>query len=188
MRLRLAASLAALFAAPALAQDQPAVVVPSPPAIVAAPLSAPAAPAAPAAPPPPGLVETPAPPAALPGASGTPAIIPAVPAAPDAAPPAANIWLPGKTATLGVLNQVDGSTVEIFIPAGGQATAGDLTISVQACVSRPPDELPDAAVFLTVQNSTGGGAPLYRGWMVRSTPGASVVGDGSETFRVINCG
>jgi hypothetical protein len=28
---------------------------------------------------------------------------------------------------------------------------------------------------------------LYKGWMVRSTPGATVVGDAGETFRVVDC-
>jgi hypothetical protein len=63
---------------------------------------------------------------------------------------------------------------------------------VQSCVSRPPDQLPDIAVYLTVQNSSsqssaGNAVPLYRGWVVRSTPGATVVGDGGVAFRVIGC-
>ena len=106
---------------------------------------------------------------------------------PDIAPPTPNKWVPGKTAMLGVLNEVDGSTSTVSIPVGGQAKVGNLTVSVQACMIRPPDELPDAAIFLTVQTGDNSAAPLYRGWMLRSAPGATVVGDASETFRAINC-
>jgi len=113
----------------------------------------------------------------------------AVPAAqPDAAPVQPNNWVSGHTAVLGLLNKVDGSTSQLSIPVGGQSTVGDLQVSVQACSSRPEGQLPDDAVFLTVQPADDSGAtPIYRGWMVRSAPGATVVGDAGETFRIINC-
>lgn len=106
----------------------------------------------------------------------------------DVPPVQANDWVQGKTAVLGVLNKVDGSTSTLTIPVGGQATAGDLTISVQACVSRPPGQLPDSAIFLTLQSkSQQDGGSIYRGWMVRSAPGATDVGNAGEAFRVITC-
>lgn len=112
----------------------------------------------------------------------------AQPPAQDQPPQPANDWVPGKTAILGVLNKVDGSTSTLTIPVGGQATAGDLTVSVQACVSRPPGQLPDAAIFLTLQpNDAQSGPPVYRGWMVRSTPGATDAGNAGQAFRVITC-
>jgi hypothetical protein len=96
--------------------------------------------------------------------------------------------VPGKTAELGVLDKIDGSVTTITIPVGGQANLGDLQISVLACVTRPPDEIPDAAIFLAAQSATDHSQPpLYRGWIIRSAPGAAVVGDASETFRVITC-
>jgi hypothetical protein len=100
----------------------------------------------------------------------------------------ANTWLPGNSATLGVLDKVNGSTSQVTIAVGSQTNVGDLQVSVQSCVSRPSGELPDAAVYLSVQSTAGdAGAPLFRGWMVRSNPGATVVGDASETFRVVGC-
>jgi hypothetical protein len=114
---------------------------------------------------------------------------PASPPAPDVAPVPQNVWVPGTRATIGVLDKVDGSTDQISIAVGAAAQKiGDLEISVQSCVNRPPDQIPDTAIFLTVQNpADDAGAPLYRGWMVRSMPGAAVVGDAGETFRVIGC-
>jgi len=183
--LRAAASLACLFGACAWAQDQTTVVPPAPP-IVSAPI-APTAPVAPAAPPPPGLVQTPVPPDNTDTGQTATTAPPAAPAAPDVAPVPDNTWLPGKTATLGVLDEVDGGATQLDIPVGGQAAAGDLQISVQACVSRPAGDIPDTAIYITVQASANAATPLFRGWMVRSTPGATVVGDAGETFRVIGC-
>jgi hypothetical protein len=97
--------------------------------------------------------------------------------------------VPGHTAVIGVLNEVDGSTAEITLPVGGSPVkTGDALVSVQACATRPPQELPDTAVFLTVQPAADtSAAPLFRGWMLRSAPGATVVGNAAESFRVIRC-
>ncbi|MDE1884246.1 MAG: DUF2155 domain-containing protein [Rhodospirillales bacterium] len=123
----------------------------------------------------------------LPPAGNTPEATAAA-APPDVAPVPANVWVPGKTAELGVLNKIDGSTSKLTIPVGGQATAGDLTVSVQACVMRPPGALPDSAAFITLQpDASQGSTPVYRGWMVHSAPGATDAGDAGEAFRVITC-
>ncbi len=164
---------------PAQAQAQSQMLPGAPPtqSAAAAPPSAPAQPAA--APAQPGA-SAPAPAAQAANAQ---------PAAPDAAPMPPNDWTPGHTAMLGVLNEVDGSTSQVSVPVGGQpAKAGDVLVSVQACATRPPQELPDTAVFLTVQPAgDNSAAPLYRGWMLHSAPGASVVGNAAESFRVISC-
>ena len=118
------------------------------------------------------------------------ATAPAVRRPPDTMPVIPNDWVPGTMATLGVLNEVDGGTSQVTIPVGGQSQVGDLQVSVQACDMRPPTQLPDTAIFLTVTQAGSDGTSsttLYRGWMLRSEPGATVVGDGSETFRVVGC-
>lgn len=117
--------------------------------------------------------------------STTPAALPEN----DVAPVQENSWVYGHTAELGVLNKVDGSTETITVPVGGQVTSGDLMVSVQACVMRPPGELPNAAVYLTLlpikaDDST---APVYKGWIVKSVPGAANSENADEAFRVINC-
>lgn len=191
----------------------PTVVVPPPPAVVAAPPTPVQAPTQAPPAPPPGLVQTPLPPpdsdtnadngdqttqmqavspAAPPPVAGNaaPASSTATAAAPaqDVPPTPPNNWVPGKTAELGVLDKVDGGTRTLTIPVGGQATVGDLTVSVQACVTRPPGQLPDSAVFLTLQpKGAQDGAPVYRGWMVHSAPGATDAGNAGEAFRVITC-
>ena len=166
-------------------QAQNSVVIPPAPAIVSAPLANPAPAPSVAHAPPPGLVQTPSP-AAQEADTARPDT--AAPAMADTAPAIPNNWATGTTALLGVLDKVDGSTSQVSIPVGGQANVGDLQLSVQSCVSRPSGQLPDAAIFLTVQTLADmAGPPLFRGWMVRSTPGATVVGDAGETFRVMGC-
>ncbi|HVE23020.1 MAG TPA: DUF2155 domain-containing protein [Acidocella sp.] len=189
-----------IVAAPPAPVTPAAPVAPPPPGLVQTPVPPPAAVPAP-------VPSTPAPETAVPGMGPTPA--PSVPGAPagaapgttattgapaaspppDALPVIPNDWVPGTKVTLGVLNEVDGGTSEVSIPVGGQSQIGDLQVSVQACDTRPPTELPDAAIFLTVTQEAGSnaGATLYRGWMLRSEPGATVVGDASETFRVVGC-
>ncbi len=215
MRLFVLASAATFIGGAALAQTllgqsqpgQNVIAVPLAPPVIAAPPSASPAPVAAQPPePPPGLVQTPLPSptsanvgnadngastdatqaqAVSPDAGAS---APAQPTAPDIAPTPANNWVPGKTAELGVLNKVEGSTKTLTIPVGGQASAGDLTVSVQACVTRPPGTLPDSAVFVTLQsNAPEGGGQVYRGWMVHSAPGATDVGDADDAFRVIAC-
>jgi hypothetical protein len=176
--------------------DSDAIAVPPAPPIVAAPPAAIEPIPVPAAPPP-GLV--PATPPADIDTGATQAQTPAdnsggqgqaqnQSTAPDIVPVPPNTWLPGKTAQIGVLDKIDGSVSQLSIPVGGQFVVGDLQVSVQACVTRPPDQVPDAAVFLALQNTQNASAPPdYRGWLVRSAPGAAIAGDAGETFRIIGC-
>jgi hypothetical protein len=212
---------------PANPTDQNTVVVPPAPAIVPAAPSAPMPQVVTPQSVPPGLVQTPLPPpntdtgqagndGTAPADNGAPSpagaapahavAAPAAPAAPDTAsstpPPPTNNWLPAHTAEIGLLDKVDGGASTVSIPVGGQMNAGDLQINVLACVTRPPDEIPDAAAFIAIQplpaaaaataaadssTEAAAGAPIFRGWMVRSIPGATVVGDASETLRVVSC-
>ncbi|HEX7390084.1 MAG TPA: DUF2155 domain-containing protein [Acidiphilium sp.] len=112
------------------------------------------------------------------------------------------VWLPRGGAILDVLDKEDGAITRMSVPAGSSFTSGKLRIKVGACVVRPADQPPDAAVYLVVKPTDGTGqsaaqpaasdsaatdAPLFRGWLIRSEPGAVVVGDATVTFRVIGC-
>lgn len=191
MRLATFIGLVFLSAGTAWAQNggSEIVVPPAPPLVPEAP-SAPA-PVQPASPPPPGLGLT-TPPAGTNAAAPPPGTSPAgtatQPPPPDVAPTPPNDWTPEQTAVLAVLNKVDGSTAQLQLAVGGAAqTSGDLSVSVQACLSRPAGQIPDAAVFLTVTPLQQGALPIYRGWMLRSAPGATFVGNAGRTFRIVGC-
>jgi hypothetical protein len=133
-------------------------------------------------------------PAATAAAQTPPASVPDTSA--SLPPPLDNAWVPGHTAEIGILDKVDGGASTVSVPVGGQTVVGDLQINVLACETRPPADVPDDAIFVAIQPANGqGAAPAadgsdtapFRGWMVRSIPAATVVGDGSETLRVVGC-
>ncbi|HQT63230.1 MAG: hypothetical protein B7Z75_00775 [Acidocella sp. 20-57-95] len=172
------------FFAEASAQALNNVVVPPAPPLVAQPATA-TPPQSPdqATPPPPGLVQN-----APPASTATAATPPAGPGASAVPPTGTNQWVPGQQAELGVLDKVDGGISNLQIPVGGHAISGDIQISVLACVNRPAGQLPDSAIFLSIQTTDNlTGPPLYRGWVVRSVPGDAVVGDAGESLRVVGC-
>lgn len=117
-------------------------------------------------------------------------VVPAPLPANDVPPAPETKWVYGHVAELGVLNKVEGSTGTLTIPVGGQAVSGDLMVSVQACVNRPPGALPNSAAFITLQSTDAASAPVapvYRGWIVKSLPGASDAENADEAFRIISC-
>jgi hypothetical protein len=167
-------------------------------------------------PPPPGLVQTPLPsygagadesgassgPSAArlpPTAGSSPRTAAAAAARPTSMPALPNTWLPQREAVLGVLNKEDGSVSRLSVPVGDEVTQGKLRIKVLACIIRPPAVPPDSAVFLSVrrlgegqdQHAQDAAAqkdnPVFRGWLLYSEPGAAVVDDATDTFRVIGC-
>lgn len=118
--------------------------------------------------------------------------------APAAAPQQIKpIWDPRQVAILDVLDKADGAVSRVSAPVGSSFTEGRLKVTIGACVVRPDDMAPDAAIYMTVKamgsasrdpgDAAAREASLFRGWLIRSEPGATVVGDGSVTFRVIGC-
>jgi hypothetical protein len=127
-------------------------------------------------------------PAGTPAAPGPAATAQNQPLDQDTIPAPPNTWQPGRLAEIGVLDKIDGEVLQLSVPVGGQSVVGDLQVNVLACVTRPADQVPDAAVFLALQSTDDPSSPPdYRGWLIRSEPGAAVAGDASETFRIIDC-
>ena len=86
---------------------------------------------------------------------------------PPAAPPAATrpSWLPQGTAELQVLDKVNAQNALLTVKVGQETQFGSLSIQVQACDIRPPDQPQDAAAFLTITDSHAD-APGFHGWML----------------------
>ena len=62
-------------------------------------------------------------------------------------------WLPQGTAELQVLDKVNAQNALLTVKVGQEAQFGSLSIQVQACSIRPPDQPRDSAAFLTITDS-----------------------------------
>jgi hypothetical protein len=104
-------------------------------------------------------------------------------AAPAAPGPA---WLPRGEAELQALDKVNARTQTLSVRVGASARFGSLTIAVQSCVVRPPDQPADAAAFLVVTDATPG-SPAFHGWMFQSDPAVSMLQHPIYDLRVLAC-
>jgi hypothetical protein len=176
-RLVLVASFATLaFAGVALAQPetQPPVETPLPPA--EPPSEFDTAPPPETLPPP---VETPAPPPAT--VEPPPEVI--VPAPPSSAAPVA------VGVVLGGLDKVAARTAKFEANLKQQVFYNTLIITVQMCKTRPPEEPPESAAFLEIQESKPDGtkAKIFSGWMFASSPALNALEHPVYDVWVISC-
>lgn len=109
----------------------------------------------------------------------------AVPGAPPAAAPAST-WLPQATAMLQVLDKVNAENAVLTVKVGQSAQFGSLTIQVQACQIRPPDQPQDATAYLTITDSHKD-APGFRGWILANHPSASMLQHPIYDVRIVGC-
>jgi hypothetical protein len=111
------------------------------------------------------------------------------PGAPSGAPPAAvppSTWLPQTTAMLQVLDKVNAQNAVLTVKVGQSAQFGSLTIQVQACQIRPPDQPQDATAFLTISDSHAD-APGFHGWLLANHPSVSMLQHPIYDVRVVGC-
>jgi hypothetical protein len=110
---------------------------------------------------------------------------------PPVAPPTTfdrpNIWVPAGAAKLEALDKVNAQAQELTIKVGQSATFGSLTITVKACVTRPPDQPADAAAYLHVTDSHPD-SPGFDGWMLEDEPSVSMLQHPIYDLRVAGCG
>jgi hypothetical protein len=94
--------------------------------------------------------------------------------------------VPKTKAELQVLDKLEAVSRPITIPVGQSAQFGSLTISVKACLVRPPDEQADAAAYLEVVDSRPG-EPGFQGWMLRNEPWLDMMQSSLYDVRVVGC-
>ena len=137
----------------------------------------------------PGAEQVPAP---APGAApeGTAAgTAPAQPqaAAPESPPRYPNTWVPQASVQIQVLDKIDALAKDLSVKVGQSVSYGALTIGVQSCVVRPPDQPADAAAFLVITDSHKG-EPGFRGWSLAHEPWLSMLQNPIYNVRVVGCG
>lgn len=98
----------------------------------------------------------------------------------------ANKWLPAGTARLHALDKVNAQVGGLTVKVGQTATFQSLSITVKACLVRPPDQPADAAVFLEVID-THPDSPGFAGWMLANEPAVSMMQSPIYDIRVAGC-
>lgn len=98
-------------------------------------------------------------------------------------------YLPTDTAVLRWLDKVTGrvSTLEAWV--GDIVPIGTISIEIQTCMTRPPEETPESAAFLTIndEKSDGSVVEVFSGWMFASSPALSAMDHAVYDVWVLDC-
>ena len=99
--------------------------------------------------------------------------------------PTAN-WLARPDVQLQALNKVTARSTVLDGKVGQTLQFGTLSITVTACVVRPPDQPADAAAFVDITDSNKG-EPGFRGWMLKDEPAVSMFQHPLYDVRLNGC-
>jgi hypothetical protein len=100
-----------------------------------------------------------------------------------------------RAETVAVLQGLDKITARVSTfdaPVDQSVRFGSLVITVRACVKRPPEEPPETAAFLEVDEVRSSGASfeskrVFSGWMFASSPAISAMEDPIYDIGVLDC-
>jgi len=103
--------------------------------------------------------------------------------------------LPARAETVAVLQGLDKTTARVSkfdAPVDKSVRFGTLTITVRACVKRPPEEPPETAAFMIIDEVRPGGTEVvskrvFSGWMFASSPAISALEDPIYDVNVLDC-
>jgi len=104
----------------------------------------------------------------------------------DAVPDAKGIR---RMAILRGLDKISGRAIDISAPAGVPVRFGSLTITARYCYTVPPEEPPETAAFIQIDDGKPGdkGARVFSGWMFASTPALNGLEHPVYDVWVITC-
>jgi hypothetical protein len=100
---------------------------------------------------------------------------------------------PAAAKTVAILQGLDKITARISrieAPVDSPVRFGTLTILVRACHKRPPEEPPESAAFLEIEEMRPGDTatrPLFSGWMFASSPALSAIEHPVYDIGVLDC-
>ncbi len=94
-----------------------------------------------------------------------------------------------KVAVLQGLNKVTARVSAIEAPVDGTVLFGTLAITVRTCHKSPPEEPPESAAFLEIDDVKPGEQPveLFSGWMFASSPALSALEHPVYDIWVLDC-
>jgi hypothetical protein len=87
------------------------------------------------------------------------------------------------------LDKITGRAIDIPAPAGVPVRFGSLTITARYCYTVPPEEPPETAAFLQIDDNAPGEPPkrMFSGWMFASTPALNGLEHPVYDVWVITC-
>ena len=104
--------------------------------------------------------------------------------------------LAARANTIAVLQGLDKTTARISrfdAPVDRSVRFGTLVITARACVKKPPEEEPNTAAFLVIDEVRPGDANgveakhVFSGWMFASSPAISALEDPIYDINVLDC-
>jgi hypothetical protein len=96
---------------------------------------------------------------------------------------------PHLVAVLQGLDKITARTATLRLPMGEPVTYGTLRLTARACLTTPPTEPPESAVFLEIQEVDPGAATEspFTGWMFASSPSLSALEHPVYDVWLIEC-
>ncbi|TVR84618.1 MAG: DUF2155 domain-containing protein [Rhodospirillales bacterium] len=96
---------------------------------------------------------------------------------------------PYPIAVLRTLDKVTARVATLEVPVGEAVVFGSLDVLVRTCHRRPPEEPPESAAFLEVEEHLPGEPPalVFRGWMFASSPAVSAMDHPVYDIWVLDC-
>ncbi len=87
------------------------------------------------------------------------------------------------------MDKITGRTTTAELTIGQSAMVGGLRITAQRCLKNPPEEMPEDAAFLLIEekNRTGGTDTVFNGWMFSSNPALSAMEHPIYDIWVLSC-
>jgi len=92
-------------------------------------------------------------------------------------------------ALLGGLDKVTARVTTLTAPVGETVRFGTLRITARTCEKRPPEEPPESAAFLEIDEIRPGKEPerIFGGWMFASSPALNALEHPVYDVWVIDC-
>ena len=110
--------------------------------------------------------------------------------------PALIAAIPARAETVAVLQGLDKTTARISkfeAPLDKSVRFGELVITVRACIKHPPEEEPESAAFLQIDELRQGernaviSRRVFSGWMFASSPALSALENSIYDVGVLDC-
>ncbi|MBT5413630.1 MAG: DUF2155 domain-containing protein [Rhodospirillaceae bacterium] len=106
-----------------------------------------------------------------------------------AAPAAAQTWIEGDIAVLQALDKITARISTFEAPVGEVSSFDQLSVLPRACRKRPPEETPESAAFLEVDELRADEVEVrvFTGWMFASSPALSALEHPVYDLRLVDC-